>query len=75
METLPRYLQYGEQTSFTTHDRIFAAGDPVGEKPVFYIIAGLVKVEYFTTGGTLKPLSVGGPGSSLFLARDLFVKY
>jgi hypothetical protein len=46
METLPRYLQYGKETSFNTHDRIFAAGDPVGEKPVFYVIAGLIKMEY-----------------------------
>jgi len=46
METLPRSLQYGEEISFATQDRIFAAGDPVGEKPIFYVIAGLVKVEY-----------------------------
>jgi len=46
MDILPRYLQYGEQITVASRSLIYKAGDPVGEKPVFYVIAGLVKVEY-----------------------------
>jgi len=46
MDTLPRYLQYGEQVTRASRSILYRAGDPVGEKPVFYVIAGLVKVEY-----------------------------
>jgi hypothetical protein len=46
MNILPRYLQYGEESSHPARSVIYTAGDPVGEKPVFYIIAGLIKIEY-----------------------------
>ena len=43
---LPKYLQYGEESSHPARSVIFSTGDPIGEKPIFYVIAGLVKVEY-----------------------------
>lgn len=46
MDLLPGYLQYGEQTSFPSRASIYRTGDSVGARPVFYVIAGLVKVEY-----------------------------
>jgi hypothetical protein len=46
MEILPRYLQYGEETSCASRSLIYRVGEPVGEKPIFYVIAGLIKVEY-----------------------------
>jgi hypothetical protein len=46
MDTLPRYLQYGEETSFASRSSIYKTGDQVGPKPVFYVIAGLIKVSY-----------------------------
>ena len=46
MDTLPRFLQYGEEISFPSRTSIYSTGEPVGEKPVFYVIAGLVKIEY-----------------------------
>jgi CRP-like cAMP-binding protein len=46
MDVLPRYLQYGEETSCPSRSTIYHAGEPVGEKPIFYVIAGLIKVEY-----------------------------
>jgi len=52
MDNLPKYLQYGEQTSFAPRSVIYNAGDAIGEKPVLYIIAGLVKVEYPLSGST-----------------------
>ena len=46
MELIPRFLQYGEETSFDAREPIYRAGDPVGARPVFYVVAGLVKVAY-----------------------------
>jgi CRP-like cAMP-binding protein len=46
MDMLPRYLQYGEESSLPARSVMYRAGDPVGEKPVFYVVAGLMKVEY-----------------------------
>jgi CRP-like cAMP-binding protein len=46
MDALPRFLQYGEEISFPAHTPIYRAGEPVGAKPVFYVIAGLLKLEY-----------------------------
>ena len=46
MDNLPGYLQYGEQTATPSRSIIYSTGDPVDDKPVFYIIAGLIKVEY-----------------------------
>jgi hypothetical protein len=52
MDTLPHYLDYGEQTTYPSRSIIYRTGDPVGDKPVFYVIAGLVKVEYPLSGST-----------------------
>jgi hypothetical protein len=52
MDILPRYLQYGEETSVASRSVIFNVGDPVGEKPVFYLTAGLIKVEYPMSSST-----------------------
>jgi hypothetical protein len=46
MELLPRFLQYGEEISFPARTPIYRTGVPAGAKPVFYVIAGLLKVEY-----------------------------
>jgi hypothetical protein len=46
MDALPRILQYGEEKTFPSRTPIYRTGEPVGEKPVFYVIAGLLKVEY-----------------------------
>jgi hypothetical protein len=46
MELLPRFLQYGEEISFPSRGSIYAPGAPIGTRPIFYVIAGLVKIEY-----------------------------
>ncbi len=46
MELLPRFLQYGEEISFPSRASIYTPGAPVGPRPIFYVIAGLVKIEY-----------------------------
>jgi CRP-like cAMP-binding protein len=55
MDTLPRWLEYGEQVSYPSRATIFARGDSMGDRPVFYLIAGLVKLE-FTLAGEATPL-------------------
>ena len=46
MDILPRYLQYGEEFSVPARSCLFSPGDAPKEKPVFYIVAGLVRIEY-----------------------------
>ncbi len=46
MELIPPFLKYGEETSFDAREPIYRAGDPVGARPVFYVVAGLVKLVY-----------------------------
>jgi CRP-like cAMP-binding protein len=46
MDALPRHLQYGEQAIIPSHSLIFSPGDPVGDRPVYYVVAGLVRIEY-----------------------------
>jgi hypothetical protein len=46
MSTVPGYLQYGEEFSCPSRSLICKPGDAVGDKPVFYVVAGLVKLEY-----------------------------
>ena len=46
MDTLPKYLQYGEEITIPSRSVIYSQGDTVGDRCVFYVVAGLVKVEY-----------------------------
>ncbi len=46
MDVLPRFLQYGDEHSLDPRASLYRVGDPVGEKPVFYLIAGLMKIQY-----------------------------
>ncbi len=48
MDFLPRYLQYGEETSLDSRSVVYSRGDAVGDKPVYYLVAGLIKLEYPT---------------------------
>ncbi len=52
MSMLPKYLQYGEESSLPSRSVIYKVGDPVGDKPVYYLIAGLIKVEYPLSAST-----------------------
>ncbi|MBA7679801.1 hypothetical protein ES703_88105 [subsurface metagenome] len=49
-------LQYGEKLNFEPGVRLYKPGDPIGQKPVFYIIAGLVKIEFKVADGSKFPL-------------------
>jgi len=55
MDNLPPYLQYGEEISVPHGSLVYEFGQPVDEKPFFYLVAGLVKIE-FPLGGNRLPL-------------------
>jgi CRP-like cAMP-binding protein len=55
MDTLPRWLQYGEQISLPSRAEVYAPGAPPGGQPVFYVVAGMVRLE-FTLSGSRVPL-------------------
>jgi CRP-like cAMP-binding protein len=46
MDILPQSLQYGEEFAVPARGCIFTPGDPPEAKPVYYLVAGLVKAEY-----------------------------
>ena len=55
MDTLPRWLQYGDQASLPSRAMLYGPGDAVGERPIFYVVAGMVRLE-FTLSGSRVPL-------------------
>ena len=46
MDLPQKFLQYGTEVSFPAHTAVYRASDPVGPRPVFYVAAGLVKMDY-----------------------------
>ena len=52
MEARPTFLQYGEEITFPAHSQIFGLGDAVGDKSIYYVIAGLAKLEYPLSAST-----------------------
>jgi len=50
------YLQYGEEKIFEAGTVIYKAGDPNENKPIFFITAGLIKIEITLAGGAKFPL-------------------
>ncbi len=55
MESHETYLQYGEKIIVEPGDVIYKQGDLPEEKPVYFIIAGLVKIEFKSKRGTIFP--------------------
>ncbi len=49
-------LQYGTEIIVEPGECIYLAGDELSEKPVYYIIAGLVKIEYGLANSIKFPL-------------------
>ena len=41
-----RDLQYGGKTNVEPGQCLYKPGDTVGEKPIYYLIAGLIKIEF-----------------------------
>ncbi len=55
METHETYLQYGEKIIIEPGDIIYKQNHTPEEKPVYFIIAGLVKLEFNSKNGTVFP--------------------
>jgi len=55
MDTLPRWLQYGDQVSLPSRAVLYGPGDAPGEQSIFYVVAGMVRLE-FTLSGSRVPL-------------------
>ncbi len=49
-------LQYGERINYEAGMCLYKAGDALEEKPIYYIIAGLVKIEISIADGSIFPL-------------------
>ena len=49
-------LQYGERINYEPGICLYKLGDALEEKPIYYIIAGLVKIEISLAGGSTFPL-------------------
>lgn len=50
------YLQYGEEKILEAGTVIYKAGDPNENRPIFFITAGLVKIELILASGAKFPL-------------------
>ncbi len=49
-------LQYGEKIRVEPGSYVYESGDPLQPKPVFYIIAGLVRLEIEQSDGSVFPV-------------------
>ena len=49
-------LQYGEKVRIEPGTRIYSAGDPASNHPIYYIIAGLIRIEIALANGTMIPM-------------------
>jgi CRP-like cAMP-binding protein len=75
MDTLPRWLQYGDQVSLVSRADLYRPGDEPGDRPIFYVVAGMVRLEYTLSGSRfplyLVPDSVFGLVEALAECRRL----
>jgi len=46
MDDLPHFLQYGDEVTIPARELIYKVGEPTGDTPIYYVIAGLAKLEY-----------------------------
>jgi CRP-like cAMP-binding protein len=51
-----RELQYGEKVQFEPGQRLYKPGDSVDPAPIYYIVAGLIKIEFTISSGSNFPL-------------------
>jgi len=49
-------LQYGEKVRIEPGTRIYSAGDPPSNHPIYYIIAGLIRMEITLANGSMIPM-------------------
>jgi CRP-like cAMP-binding protein len=49
-------LQYGEKVRIEPGSRIYSVADPLTNHPIFYIIAGLIRMEITLANGAIIPI-------------------
>ena len=49
-------LQYGEKVRIEPGARIYSVADPISNHPIFYIIAGLIRMEIALANGATIPI-------------------
>jgi CRP-like cAMP-binding protein len=49
-------LQYGEKVRIEPGTRIYSVADPLSNHPIFYIIAGLIRMEITLANGAIIPI-------------------
>jgi CRP-like cAMP-binding protein len=49
-------LQYGEKVRIEPGTRIHSVGDPLSNHPIYYIIAGLIRIEIAPANGAMIPI-------------------
>lgn len=49
-------LQYGEKVRIEPGTQIYTAGDPLAKHPIYYLIAGLIRLEIDLSDGTKVPI-------------------
>jgi CRP-like cAMP-binding protein len=49
-------LQYGEKVRIEPGTRIYSVADPLSNHPIFYIIAGLIRMEIALASGAIMPI-------------------
>jgi len=49
-------LQYGEKVRIEPGTRMYSVGDPLPDHPIYYIIAGLIRMEITLANGTMIPI-------------------
>ena len=55
-QNFPDFLQYGEAHYYDGGTILYTGGDPVGETPIYYIVAGLVKLDIHCGRNEILPL-------------------
>jgi CRP-like cAMP-binding protein len=64
MDDLPPFLQYGEVMAAEVGDSIYSLHKELGPRPIYYVIAGLVRLTIPRTGGC--PVTIYAPPDTLF---------
>lgn len=64
MGDTPTYLQYGETITAEPGEAIFSLGNELGPRPIYYVVAGLVRLDVATSRGY--PISVYEQPDSIF---------
>jgi CRP-like cAMP-binding protein len=64
MDDMPAYLQYGEIVAAEAGEAIFSVGNELGPRPIYYVVAGLVRLDVPSARGY--PIAIYGQPDTIF---------